>query len=169
MVVLNNRNPVDRPHSDSFNEGMNHLKNYSIHRAKEYFQLAYESVSKNDSNHNKYESYCGLSRVLTGDRGGIELCRDAVRSEKRDADVYLNLACVEWLFKRRRNSVMALEKGLKIDKRHPGLKNMRKQIGYRQTNVIPFLSRTNILNELFGKLRRKKTEDKSHWDLPHVF
>jgi hypothetical protein len=154
-------------HCVEFTQGLKKLKDYSIHNALEHFQLAYESVSSIDLYHNKYASFCGLLRVLSGDRGGLSLCRDAVRSERYDGDVYLNLACVEWHMRSRRKSVMAIEKGLKIDKRHPGLKKMKSQIGFREKNTIPFLARNNPVNKVLGKLKRKK-EDNKQWDLPHI-
>ena len=152
-----------------FIDGLKQLKDYSIQNALRSFQLAYQSVSSNDPNHNKYASYCGLLRVLSGDRDGIELCRNAVRSEHHDGDVFLNLACVEWHVRSRRQSVLAVEKGLKVERKHAGLKRMRNQIGYRDRNVIPFLARNNPLNKIFGMLKRRKAVNDTQWGLPHVF
>jgi len=156
-------------HCNEFIQGLKQLKDYSIHNALNSFQLAYESVSSIDLYHNKYASYCGLLRVLSGDRGGVNLCRDAVRSECHDGDVFLNLACVEWHMRSRRKSVLAVEKGLRVDRRHPGLKKMRSQIGFREKNIISFLSRSNPVNKMLGKLKRKKEENSKQWDLPHIF
>lgn len=169
MSITQNVYGDDEPYSQEFMLGLKQLKDYSIHNALNSFQQAYESVSPVDFHHNKYASYCGLLRVLSGDREGLNLCRDAVRSEDRDGDVFLNLACVEWHIRSRRNSILAVEKGLKVDGRHPGLKKMRSQIGYRERNVVPFLARNNPLNQLLGKLKRKKTSDEKQWDLPHIF
>ena len=140
---------------NDFVEGIKYLKDHSIHQAIERFQLAYESVGRNDIYHNKYASYCGLARVLSGDRGGLDLCREAARSEIHDGDVFLNLARAEWFKKHRKNTVVALKKGLQVDNRHPGLRLMREQLGIRERSPVPFLPRSHKLNHALGKLMRK--------------
>jgi hypothetical protein len=142
--------------SSDFVEGVHYLKGRAIPQAVERFQLAYESVSRSDVYHNKYASYCGLARVLSGDRNGLILCRDAARSEIHDGDVYLNLARAEWYFKNRKNTVIALKKGLQVDNRHPGLRQMRELMGIRKRSVLSFLPRNHALNHALGKLMRKK-------------
>ena len=95
---------------------------------------------------------------MSGDRGGLELCRDAARSELHDADVFLNLAQAEWYFKNRRNTIKALDKGYVIDHCHPGIRKMRTELGIRQKQPIPILSRDNFLNKSIGKYMRRKSE-----------
>lgn len=140
---------------DEFVEGIEHLKERAIPKAMESFQLAYESVGRSDVYHNKYASYCGLARVLSGDMGGLELCRDAARNEIHDGDVFLNLARAEWYHKKRKNAIIALKKGLQIDNRHPGLRQMREQMGIRMRCPLPFLPRSHPLNHALGKLLRR--------------
>lgn len=125
-------------------------------KALHYFQLAYESVTPSDIYHNKYASYCGLVRVVNGDRGGLELCRDAARSEIHDGDVFLNLARAEWHYRNRKNTINALLKGLEVDERHPGLNQMCDDICMRKRTVIPMLGRNHPINQMVGKLFRKK-------------
>lgn len=141
---------------DEFVEGVEHLKERSIPMAVQSFQQAYDSVARADLYHNKYESYCGLARVLSGDTSAIELCRDAARNEIQDGDVFLNLARAEWHLKNRKNTIIALKKGLQIDNRHPGLREMREQLGIRQRSPLPFLPRSHPLNHALGKLLRIK-------------
>ena len=52
---------------DDFVEGVTHLKDRAMPKAVSSFQQAYESVDHADVYHNKYASYCGLARVLSGD------------------------------------------------------------------------------------------------------
>ena len=143
---------------NEFVEGVAHLKERSIEQAIERFQAACESVNRNDVYHNKYASYCGLARVLAGDANGIELCREVAQKEISDGDVYFNLARAEWHQKNRRNTILALKKGLQVDNRHPGLRTMREQLGIRQRSPLPFLPRSHPLNHALGKLVRTEIQ-----------
>jgi hypothetical protein len=82
------------------------------------------------------------------------MCRHAAKSELHDGDVYLNLARAEWFYENRKAAIIALKKGLQIDNRHPGLRQMREQLGIRQRSPLPFLPRTHPLNHALGKLMR---------------
>lgn len=139
---------------DEFVEGVSYLKDRAMPKAVNRFQQAYESVGRADVYHNKYGSFCGLARVLSGDASGLEMCRHAAKNELHDGDVYLNLARAEWYFDNRKAVVIALKKGLQIDNRHPGLRQMREQLGIRQRSALPFLPRTHPLNHALGKLLR---------------
>ncbi len=143
---------------NEFIDGVSHLKDRSIPQAIQSFQLAFDSVDRTDVYHNKYASYCGLARVLSGDQLGLQLCRDAARNEIRDGDVFLNLARAEWFFKNRKQTIIALKKGLQVDNRHPGLRQMREQLGFRQRSPLPFLPRSHPLNHGLGKLLRKDND-----------
>ena len=139
---------------DEFVEGVTFLKGRSIPSAIDSFQQAFDSVGRADVYHNKYASYCGLARVLSGDATGLDMCRQAATSELLDGDVYLNLARAEWYFENRKATIVVLKKGLRIDSRHPGLRQMREQLGVRQRSPLPFLPRTHPLNQALGKLMR---------------
>lgn len=141
--------------SDDFVDGVAYLKEHAIPKAVESFQHAFESVDRSDAYRNKYASFCGLARVLSGDAGGLNLCREAARAEFHDGDVFLNLARAEWFFENRKNTIIALKKGLTIDNRHPGLRTMREQLGLRVKSPLPFLPRSHPLNHTLGKLMRK--------------
>jgi len=141
---------------DEFVEGVSHLRDRAMPKAVSSFQQAYESVDRADVYHNKYASYCGLARVLSGDASGLAMCRQAAENEMHDGDVYLNLARAEWYYENRKAVIIALKKGLQIDNRHPGMRQMREQIGIRQRSPLPFLPRSHPLNHALGKLLRQK-------------
>lgn len=143
---------------DDFILGVESLKERSIPEAVYLLKKAYENVNRSNPYHNKYASYYGLARVLSGDNEGLELCRKAATSEIYDGDVYLNLARAEWFCHNRKNTVIALKKGLRIDNRHPGLRQMRTQLGVRQRSTLRFLPRSHPLNHALGKLMRKERE-----------
>jgi hypothetical protein len=140
----------------NFKVGISLLSIDANRKAQNYFQLAYESVNYSDLYHNVYASYCGLSRVLNGDRLALQLCREAARNEMHNADVLLNLARAEWHLKHRMNSIAALNQGLKIDDKHPGIHKMKQEIGVRKRKIFPILDRSNPLNNSLGKLFRTK-------------
>jgi len=127
----------------------------SSEKSLHFFQLAYESVNRSDIYHNKYASYCGMVRLINGDRGGLDLCREVAHSEMHDADVFLNLARAEWHLRNRKKTVIALKKGLQIDSRHPGILKMREDLGIRKHKPLSVFSRNNVINNFIGKLLRK--------------
>ena len=139
---------------EDFVEGLAHFKERSMPKAARSFNLAYESVDKSNIYHNKYASYCGLSKVLSGDIQGLYMCRAAAKRESLDGDVYLNLARAELFLKNRKNTIITLKKGLKLDNRHPGLRLIRQQLGVRKRSPLPFMPRTHQLNKTLGKLMR---------------
>lgn len=141
---------------NEFKAAVDFFYNKSTTKALHYFQLAYESVNRHDIYHNKYASYCGVVRSFNGDRGGLELCKEVALHEKRDADVFLNLARAEWHFQNRKKTIEALHKGRLIDAAHPGILKMREVLGVRKHKVLPGLTRNHSLNGFLGKLRRKK-------------
>jgi hypothetical protein len=93
--------------------------------------------------------------VLTSDRNGLLLCRDAASSEAVEADVYLNLACAEWHADNRQRAVEAINLGRQIDAGHQQLVRASALIDSRRRNALPFLSREHFLNRWLGRMRRK--------------
>lgn len=160
-MTLNYNNQCEVEHCNAFVQGLDYLKEYSVPQALNNFQRAYDAAPYDDIFHNKYASYCGLARVLTGDRAGVELCRDAARQEAIDGDVFLNLAYAELHMKSRKRSIKTLEKGLYVDSHHPGLNKLQKHLGTRSRQVISFISRDSFLNKTLGKLSRKKSLSQS--------
>lgn len=152
---LNLAHDNTRDTSAEFSRGVEHLNKQSMPEAVDRLQQAYESVGRSSVYHNKYASYCGLARVLSGDSSGIQLCRDAARSEINDGDVFLNLARAELFLKNRKQSVIALKKGLQIEPQHLELRAMREEMGVRRRSPMPFLQRSHPLNHAVGKLMRK--------------
>ena len=107
-------------------------------------------------------SYYGLCLALH--RGRIkeaaEFCWLGVEKDHFNPDAYYNMARVWMAGKSRRKAVEALEKGLALDPRHPGLKRLRTEFGARKSPVIPFLHRDNPLNVSLGKMRTRMKQKK---------
>lgn len=87
-----------------------------------------------------------------------EFCWLGVEKDHYNPDAYYNMARVWMAGKSRRKAVEALEKGLALDSKHPGLKRLRAEIGSRKSPVIPFLHRDNPLNISLGKMRSRMKE-----------
>jgi len=139
----------------NFIDGIDFLERGLYSQANHCFEVAYEQVTYSDIHYNKYASFCGYTRVLNGDRGGLMLCREVVANELYDADVYYNLAKSEWVFKNRKRTIDALLKGVDIDASHPGIRGLCKKMNMRKRAAIGFLPRSNVLNKTIGKLLRK--------------
>ena len=140
----------------AFSEGISSLESRDIDRAVECFSHALASVSEKHPNYRRYVSYYGMARVFQGQGDAIRDCRSAISDESRDGDLYLNLARVEWFLKNRRNAVLALQGGLKQDKRHEGLSLMWMRIGERRRKPVFFLPRGNLVNKMIGCLLRRR-------------
>lgn len=158
---------VDIKHCQHFVAGLALLKDPtvpdSLLGALKNFKCAYQQSPHDDFYHNKYASYLGLTRFLTGDGSGLELCRDIASQENFDGDVFLNLAYAEWVNKNRARTIDVLEKGLLVDQFHPGLNRFKKRLGARQKTAFEFIPRDSFLNVALGKLARSK-DSAEEWD-----
>jgi hypothetical protein len=139
----------------SFSEGISSLESRDVDRAVECFSHALASVNDKHPNYRRYVSYYGVARVLQGQDDGVLYCRSAVSDKIRDGDLYMNLARVEWFLKNRRNTVLALQDGLKNDATHEGLALMWLRIGERKRKPVFFLPRRSLVNKMIGYMLRR--------------
>lgn len=142
--------------SPSFVRGVALLEERAINEALDCFIEAYRSAPLGDPLRAKYVSYCGFARVLAGDRDGLYWCREAIRHDREDGDLYLNLARVEFFHQNRRYAVAALQQGLVLHERHAGLQLLGKKLGLRRRQPIPFLPRGHKLNQWLGPILRRR-------------
>lgn len=89
---------------------------------------------------------------------GLELCLEALKMEKEEPLIYLNLAKVYILMNDRFHAVQIIQQGLryKHSQFRNNLINFYKMIGIRKKPVVPFLRRNNPLNIVLGKMFRGK-------------
>jgi len=95
----------------------------------------------------------GVARYQRRIRDGLKLCEHAVKIQYYEPENHMNLARVQLLMDDRRGAVTSIARGLKLDPNNRGLKDLRFDIGVRKRPILPFLSRTNPLNVLLGRLR----------------
>lgn len=102
-----------------------------------------------------YHSYLGygIARLEGRHEEGIKLCRHAIKLQFYEPDNYLNLARTAMLAGDRKEAVKAIQGGLKVDPGNHELAALARELGVRQLPILSFLSRSNPLNLLLGKLR----------------
>ena len=98
-------------------------------------------------------------------QSGLASCRKAFTVFKtNDPDtarlvypvLYLNLGKTYLVAGKKKEAVDNFNKGLKHDRGHIELKKEMKLLGTRKEPVVPFLSRSNPINKIMGKLVKQK-------------
>jgi tetratricopeptide (TPR) repeat protein len=104
-------------------------------------------------------SYLGYGIALRQQRlsEGLKLCQHAVKMEFYQAENYLNLARTLVLGGHRRAAVRAVADGLKVEPDNEQLLDLRHELGLRKRPVLSFLSRSNPINTLLGRIRHLVT------------
>jgi hypothetical protein len=108
-------------------------------------------------------SYCGWLQAIVDKKhhSGLAACRRAfVLFKTSDPEtaarvypvLYLNLGRTLLLAGRKKEAVENFEKGLKHDKGNVELKKEMKALGSRKQPPVSFLSRSNPINKLIGKM-----------------
>lgn len=98
-------------------------------------------------------SYYGVCLAVVRRRysEGAKYCRLSLRVHPREAEHYANLARVYLEANDRRQTVQALERGLRYDSENRELNRIFDLIGRRRPPVIRFLPRDFFLNRWLGK------------------
>lgn len=95
----------------------------------------------------------GIARCQNRIEEGLKLCEHSVKLEFYQPENYLNLARTRLLGKDRSGAVHAIRRGLKIDSQHLELLALYRELGMREAPVLPFLHRSNPLNQMLGRIR----------------
>ncbi|VAW91036.1 hypothetical protein MNBD_GAMMA23-2574 [hydrothermal vent metagenome] len=121
-----------------------------------YFLHAIRSEGNNSFHSNEYMAFYGLCLIRLGNCDeGFNKCVVASEKELTNPEVFVYLAKAAIIMLRRKIALRAISQGLAIKPAHLELKLLRKGMGIRSKPLLGFLSRDNILNILFGKLRCK--------------
>jgi len=97
----------------------------------------------------------GIARYQQRAEEGLKLCRHGVKLQFYEPQNYLYLARTALLCEKREEAVKAVRGGLKVDPNNAELKALYAELGIRQLPVLPFLSRSNPLNQFLGRLRAR--------------
>jgi tetratricopeptide (TPR) repeat protein len=91
----------------------------------------------------------------TGDMArAIALCKEAIKTEPKSTFHYLQLGKIHVLAGEKKDAIRIYRLGLRI-KNDQILINELSRLGVRSTPPISFLDRSNPINKLLGKLRKK--------------
>lgn len=136
---------------EEFNKGLELFELNEYVKANEAFKRVHEFARDNSI----YLSYYGLSIAFAGGNPqvGVELCHRALKSDSFNPLFYLNLGKVHARMKHRKEAIIALKQGLKIDRNNQKIIAELNKIGLRSDPAISFLSRNSLVNIYFGKLK----------------
>lgn len=112
-----------------------------------------ESAVETSSHAKAWYGYC-LAREKNDYSNGIALCRKALKENPREAEIYLALSRIYLHLNRRKQAIMILEQGMKMD-RSQDIKRLLETLGVREKPVFPFLKRKNFINVTSGRLLSK--------------
>jgi tetratricopeptide (TPR) repeat protein len=107
----------------------------------------------------RIQSWYGLTLVLVEKNSilGMVLVDEAVRNSRPDPELIINQAQVAMSLGQRIRAVRALERGLAMYPGRPELVAAREALGRRHRPVLPFLSRSNWMNRLLGRIHYRWT------------
>ena len=123
--------------------------------AERAFKVALDSIDEHHGQYNNVLSYYGLAQVLTSNKNGLLMCRDAASNEVFEGEVFLNLACAEWESGNRKRAVDAIRHGVKIDADNKQLNRACAKLDCRKKCCFGFLPRSHKLNRFVGRMLRR--------------
>jgi tetratricopeptide (TPR) repeat protein len=136
-----------------FKEGLDNLHNRFPRQGLVHLKRAVEL----DKDNPFYRSYLGLAVAkVEGNTAEAEnLCYDAMKKQRNQPELYLNLAEVYRLADKKEDAIDCLTTGLKLTRQDARLAEALEKMGRRRPPVLSFLDRRNFLNVQLGKIRYK--------------
>jgi tetratricopeptide (TPR) repeat protein len=145
-------------------------------RRGEAYRLLQLAVVKYDEDPFLLSYFGYLTALLEGKyRNGIESCKLAIVllekkflrgtedvEERLNAVLYLNLGKAYLAAGKKKDAVDTLQKGLHFDKQNKDLQKELEILGIRKYIPVPFLDRSNMINEFLGRLLRKPDKNMTH-------
>ena len=134
-----------------FRAGLALLRGGEANKALPHLRSALEQEPSNPF----YISYMGVA-IAAAEQKWAEaekLCHSAMRLNRRQAQLYLNLAEVYVAADRRQDAADILARGLHYAPHDVRLKMALDRLALRRPPVLPFLPRAHAINRNLGKLR----------------
>jgi len=142
---------------DCFRQGMKLLSEGSARDAVPFFSAARMAATERNGMEGiraRSLSYYGLCLGFTQRRAkeALSCCRKAVELEEFRPELWLNLARVAELARRRGEAYRALSRGLARYPGHRGIVRELRRMGFRRSPVIAALPRSHAVNIVLGRL-----------------
>ncbi len=145
-------------------------------RWKDAYQLATRAVARYANDPFLVSYYGYLEASVEGKyRRGIEACTRAITlfekrmfrgeddvEESQMAVLYLNLGKAYLAAQKKKEAIRTLNAGLKYDRKNRDLMAELESMGIRKFIPVPFLRRTNPVNEIIGRMLRKRKGEQHH-------
>jgi predicted Zn-dependent protease len=134
-----------------FRAGLALLRGGDAHKALPHLRSALEQEPNNPF----YISYVGVALAAAEHKWAEaeKLCHSAMRLNRRQAQLYLNLAEVYIAADRKQDAADILARGLHYAPHDVRLKMAMDRLALRRPPVLSFLPRTHPINRNLGKLR----------------
>lgn len=146
---------------ESYQKGLRAIEAGKGWEATAYFEAAIELERRfgEATPQARYLSHYGLclSTVMQRRKEAVRFCREAATIEQYNPDLKCNLGRVFLAAGRRKDAHRALMEGLEIQSDHRGILSTLQEMGVRRPPALPFLSRSNPINVLLGRLRSNGT------------
>jgi predicted Zn-dependent protease len=134
-----------------FRAGLTFLRGGEARKAMPHLKTALEQ----DPDNPFYISYMGVALAASEQKWAEaeKLCHSAMRMNRRQAQLYLNLAEVYVAADRKQDAADILARGLHYAPHDTRLKMALDRLALRRSPVLPFLPRAHLINRNLGKLR----------------
>jgi predicted Zn-dependent protease len=134
-----------------FRAGLTFLRGGDAQKALPHLRSALDQEPDNPY----YISYMGVA-VAAAEQKWAEaekLCHSAMRMNRRQAQLYLNLAEVYVAADRKQDAADILARGLHYTPHDLRLKMALDRLAMRRPPILSFLPRTHVINRNLGKIR----------------
>jgi predicted Zn-dependent protease len=134
-----------------FRTGLTFLRGGNADKALPHLRSALEREPSNPY----YLSYVGVALAAAEQKWAEaeKLCHSAMRMNRRQAQLYLNLAEVYVAADRKQDAADILARGLTYAPHDLRLKMALDRLALRRAPVLPFLARGHLVNRNLGRLR----------------
>jgi predicted Zn-dependent protease len=136
-----------------FRTGLTFLRGGDAHKALPHLRSALDQEPTNPF----YISYMGVA-IAAAEQKWAEaekLCHSAMRMNRRQAQLYLNLAEVYLAADRKQDAADILARGLHFAPHDVRLKMALDRLAMRRPPVLAFLPRSHAINRNLGRLRHQ--------------
>ena len=136
-----------------FRSGLTFLRGGDAQKALPHLRSALDHEPSNPF----YISYVGVAVAAAEQRWAEaeKLCHTAMRMNRRQAQLYLNLAEVYVGADRKQDAADVLARGLHYAPHDGRLKMALERLALRRSAVLPFLPRQHLINRNLGKIRHQ--------------